>query len=214
MNGLLLKEVLILRSYWKTYGLLVAFYAVFSFTGSATFFSSMMSVILFIVPLSSFSADELARWDKFAAALPGGRRAVVNAKYQFLLMLMVGIVLIACVINLLVSLVRRETDASFPDLMVAALSCGGVGLLLNCVLYPFLFKYGTQKARIAMAIIFGVVFALIAMGLAAVNLGGGISALELTFSPVTVTAIAVVVLVAAVLLSYRLSCRIYENREF
>ena len=52
------------------------------------------------------------------------------------------------------------------------------------------------------------------MGLAAVNLGGGISALELTFSPVTVTAIAVVVLVAAVLLSYRLSCRIYENREF
>ena len=122
MNGLLLKDLLILKANWKTYAFLVAFYAAFAFGGNPTFFSTMLAVILMICPMTSFSADELARWDQYAAALPGGRRAVVRAKYQLLFLILGGAFVLSCAVNLLVSLFGRG-ESTFGELALAALAC-------------------------------------------------------------------------------------------
>ncbi|MGN0968379.1 MAG: ABC-2 transporter permease [Oscillospiraceae bacterium] len=215
MNGLLLKELLILKRGWKPYAFLIAFYTVFSFMDDPTFFSGMMALILLMLPMSSFSADELARWDGFAAALPGGRRAVVRAKYQFLFLAFGGAFVLSCLINLVISFAVREENGTFPELVVAALACTAVCLLIDCIFYPLLFRYGSQKSRILLAVVFAAVFAVFGMGAVIFSFNGG-SPLDLLtgVSPFAAAAGAVVLIAAAVVISYRVSCRIYEKKEF
>lgn len=215
MSGLLLKELMILKKGWKPYAFLIAFYAVFSFTGNPTFFSGMMALILLMIPLSSFSADELARWDAFAAALPGGRRAVVRAKYQFLFLAFGGAFVLSCLVNLVISFAVREENGTFPELVAAALACTAVCLLIDCIFFPLLFKYGSQKSRILLAVLFAAVFAVFGMGAVIFSFSGS-SPLDLLTgaSPFAVGAGAVVLLAAAVVISYRVSSRIYDKKEF
>lgn len=102
MNGLLRKELLLLKSSGKTYIFLILFYAVFSLFSNSTMFSTLATLILLLLPLTSFSLDELARWDKFAAALPGGRRAVVKSKYQLLFLTLAGALILSVLVGVLV----------------------------------------------------------------------------------------------------------------
>lgn len=215
MSGLLLKELMIFKKGWKPYAFLVVFYAVFSLMGNPTFFSGMMALILLMIPMSSFSADELARWDAFAAALPGGRRAVVKAKYQFLFLALGGAFAVSCLVNLLISLVVREANGTFPELVIAALACTAVCLLIDCIFCPLLFRYGSQKSRVMLAVLFAAVFAVFGMGTVIFSFSGR-TPLDLFqgISPVAAAAAAIVLLAAAVVISYRVSCRIYEKKEF
>lgn len=214
MNGLLKKDLLVLKGNGKAYAFLLLFYVVFSFFSSSTFFSSMVMIFLVILPLSSFSTDELARWDKFAAALPGGRRAVVKSKYQFLFLTLAGMVVLSGVINLFIFLLDRE-GGSFFKMMLTALVCAGIGLLVNCLFYPFLFKYGAQKGRIFLLLTAGIIGALFAVSVVILIQDKG-TLLHMLFalSPVVIIASAVVLLAAAAVISYCVSLRIYDKKEF
>ena len=215
MKGLMLKEFLITRSYLKTYVVVLAVYMLISFTGNASMFASMVSVVLMVLPMSAFALDEVAKWDKFAAALPGGRRKMVCSKYQSLLALSVGSLILACAASLLVSVFGRDQSSGLPELMLTSVSCVAACLLLNCILFPFLFKYGAQKGRVILIAVIAVFFALLAMGfvLLKFNKGSFLSPLS-QLSPVTIGGIGVAVLAAALAVSYSLSCRIYEKKEF
>lgn len=213
MNGLLRKDLLLLKASGKTYLFLVLFYAVFSFVGTSTMFSCMTTLILLILPLSSFSTDELARWDKFAAALPGGRRAVVKSKYQLLFLTLAGTLVLSFLVDLLVYFFGRDQSASFFELLATALACAAVGLVLNCLLYPLLFKYGSQKARIYLALAIGVI-AVLAIGFVLFQFGGVRLDVPQGGFPVVIAVSAVILLAAAVVISYGISRRIYDKKEF
>ncbi|MGM9606654.1 MAG: ATP-binding cassette domain-containing protein [Oscillospiraceae bacterium] len=157
----------------------------------------------------------LARWDAFAAALPGGKRAVVKAKYQFLFLAFGGAFVLSCLVNLVISFAVREENGTFPELVAAALACTAVCLLIDCIFYPLLFRYGSQKSRIVLAAVFGAVFAVFAVAALLFSFSGGTPLDLLTgASPFAVAAGAVVLLAAAVVISYRVSCRIYDKKEF
>lgn len=211
MNGMLRKDLLILRSNGKAYGGMVLLYAVIAVIGNTSLFSCMTAVLLLVLPINSFAADEQARWDQFAAALPGGRRAVVRGRYQFLLIVAAGTVLLSGVVALVTIALGRGGGLTPGELAMTALSCTAVGLLANALFFPFLFKYGTQKARICLAIGFGVIFAVLGIGATLVgDVAGVLSAL-----PTAAFAGAAVVLLIAVLVgSYCISCRVYDRKEF
>ena len=214
MNGLLKKDLLLLKGNGKTYTFLLLFYAVFSFFSGSTFFTSIVMVFLVILPLTSFSTDELARWDKFAAALPGGRRAVVKSKYQLLFLALAGMLILSSVMNLFIFLFDRE-DGSFFTMMVTALVCAGAGLLINCLFYPFLFKYGVQKGRIFLVLAGGMIGAVFVISAdILIHDTGTLHRMLFALSPVVIVVAAVVLLAAAVVVSYLVSRRIYDNKEF
>lgn len=48
---------------------------------------AMISLLVVSLVISSFSYDDLAHWDSFAATLPVSRRKLVASKYLFLLLL-------------------------------------------------------------------------------------------------------------------------------
>jgi hypothetical protein len=94
---------------------------------------SLCRLFTLMLPISSFSYDELARWDKYAAALPVSRRGVVGSKY--LLALILG-----CIAELLIvatALVLALLKNAAPgEVLLTGLACVGVGLLMNSILLP------------------------------------------------------------------------------
>lgn len=214
MNGLLRKELLLLKSSGKTYIFLILFYAVFSLFSNSTMFSALATLILVLLPLTSFSLDELARWDKFAAALPGGRRAVVKSKYQFLFLTLAGALVLSFLVGVLVYFFGQDQSTTLAELVVTALICAVMGLLINCLLYPFLFKYGAQKARLYLALGIGIAMALIAVVIFLFRLNNAPLEMLQELPLAAIAAALIVLLAAAVVISYRISCRIYDNKEF
>lgn len=214
MNGLLRKDLLLIKLQGKTYVFLLAFYAIFALMGNYAFFSCMTAVILLILPLNSFAADELARWDKFAAALPGGRRAVVRGKYQLLLVITGGALVLSALVGLAARLLNREELAA-AEMALSILACAAVGLLINCLLFPFLFKYGTTKARLYLAMALGIIFAVVALGVTFMLPNSDAVQRLLPAMPWTGVAVgAVLLLCTAVAVSYRVSRGIYDRKEF
>lgn len=87
MRGLLQKDLYVMLGQGRTYLVLVAFYLVLTLVGAfdASFFSGFIVLVMTMLPMSTFTYDDLARWPKFAAATPAGRRGVVQGKYLFAL---------------------------------------------------------------------------------------------------------------------------------
>lgn len=214
MNGLLRKELLLLRSSGKTYLFLILFYAVFSIFGNSAMFSALATLILLILPLTSFATDELARWDKFAAALPGGRRAVVRSKYQLLFLTVAGALVLSALVGALVYFFGRDQSTTLRELAATSLVCVAMGLVINCLLYPFLFKYGAQKARLCLALAIGIAMAVIAVVMFLLKFHNAPLEMLAELPLAALAAAVVILLAAAVAISYRVSCRIYDNKEF
>ena len=219
MSGMLLKELLVMKGTWKIYLFMILFYAVFSFVGNPTFFASMVVVLAMMLPMSSVAADEQARWDIYAAVLPGGRSAVVRAKYRFTFLTWGAAFVISCLVSLLVVAFGRARGNEYLDFVVTSLVCAAVGLLADLILYPLLFKYGSQKARILMGVIFGALIAAVAMAIVFLSFSGStfFDVALMTgdlLSPVLLIAAAAALLALATVVSYRTSQRIYTKKEF
>lgn len=219
MSGLLIKDLLILKSGWKAYGFLAVIFAAVSFMGNVTYFSSMMVMFCLMLPLSSFTADEMARWDRFAATLPRGKKAMVRSKYQYLFVVVGGAGVLSVLVNLLLYAAGKHDGNPLPVLLVNALTSVLAGLLINCVMYPLMFKYGSQKGRVVLVIVVAVLAAAVVMGMTLLNLGntslvvmaGGLIP---RLSPAWVFLLLAVVLIIALIISYRVSQRIYAKKEF
>jgi len=210
MTGLLLKDIYILRRAAKTYLYFIAFYLILTLAGvfDSTMVTGFIALFTMMLSISSFSYDELARWDRYAAALPVGRRGIVGAKYLLVLCLGVLAQLLITGSGLILWLVK---DADLSEIMVTGLVCVAVGLVINSILLPLLFKFGAEKGRLIMVALFAVTFLL---GFGGAKLLGGESGVALPFWLETYMApILAAVVALALFFSLQISRSIYEKKE-
>lgn len=82
MTGLMMKDALVMRKTLRLYALFLLFYSGLAVLGvfPMSVALAMVEVIVMVLPISSFSYDEAAKWDRYAAVLPVGRTAVVKAQ--------------------------------------------------------------------------------------------------------------------------------------
>ena len=68
MTGLVLKDFLMMRKTLKTYVLFFVLYFGMSIAGifPISVVTSMVTVIIAVLPISTFSFDETAKWDRYA----------------------------------------------------------------------------------------------------------------------------------------------------
>lgn len=219
MTGLILKDFLVMKKTLRYYVFLMAVYSFFAFTGTFTYsiiagFGVMLGSM---APMSAYAYDEQARWDRFAGATPVGRKGVVTARYLFAaILLLVGWVVASLVSLAVVHFGKAEAAVWWEPLVVSALVCL-VGLLLDSMLLPVIFKFGSEKSRVISMIIFVSVFG----GMALLSYMDGYGSLDLsgldrTFSalpPAVLLAAPVVVILLLFWLSYRISVGIYLKKE-
>lgn len=219
MMGFVYKDVLILRKQLTYYLVFLVIYGALSALGALPYsvLAGLVVLIPLMVPMSCFSYDDLAHWDKFAAATPAGRRGVVTGRYVFFLLTLAAsaVVVIAMLLLLGAAGLIELTDWWEPVLVV--LTCASVTMILDGIAFPILFKFGAEKARtislVLVATIFGggMLLILLMQNRPAETFQalGWLGSLLATWLPL----LAVLLGVAVLAVSYVLSLRIYTRKE-
>ncbi|MEG1632510.1 MAG: ABC-2 transporter permease [Oscillospiraceae bacterium] len=210
MNAFVYKDLMVLKSISKSYILLLTMFAALSLTGvyDATMFAGVCVMILILLPITTAAYDEQAGWDKFAAVTPSGRGGVVRGKYLFVLLMAGAGALFVTVFYAAGSLVMPE-KISLAEGLVSGVACIVVGLLISSLFLPLILKYGTQKSRILLMVV-AVAMSFVAFGVVALIKKCG---LDIERAAIPAAIMLPILTAAAMCVSYKVSCRIFKNKE-
>lgn len=207
MKGLIIKDFLYLREMKRT---LVIFGAVFLFLlfvsksdgSGVNFFAAFAVAMTLLLDLSLFSYDDAAKWDLYAGALPVDRNFTVAEKYLMTLILGVGFSVFFGVISFLIL-------GSFTwDDFLNYYANFGAALAILSVLIPLVYRFGVQKARLALMTIFLLIVAVVILlkHVVGLTVTDADIMLWLKLSPLF--------LLILFFGSFLLSCRVYRRKEF
>ena len=150
MTGLIMKDLLCLR---KTINLYIIFSAGFLALCVAVDFpmttvASFLSVMVMVLPITTFTYDHAAKWEVYGLALPVSRTKTVAARYLLFVLLMGGIAVITAVFVVILLLMDRQDRAW--ELLLTLCGCLGVGALFNTFLLPLTYRFGVERAKIVL----------------------------------------------------------------
>ena len=87
MKGLILKDLLNLKSTFKMLGVMMLFFAVvFLPQGNGAIFGIIIMMFAMMV-VTTISCDDLAKWDAYALTMPVTRKEMVLSKYLVMVLL-------------------------------------------------------------------------------------------------------------------------------
>jgi len=210
MLGLIKKDFLLIKANSKSMVIIFIVYLMLAFQGifDVTFIVPLIGVMLFI---STFSYDDFNNWNSYAVTLPNGRKNVVRAKYIASIILTAILGVAALTIGVGISYIKTNSinlDEIMSSLMGTILS----SVIIISLLYPIVFKFGATNGRIILfAVVFGVagIGALIAQFVDMTFIINMINGLD-SYSLIAIPIISVILLV----ISYLISNKIYQSKEF
>ena len=204
MKGLIKKDLLILKNSLKTFLIVLIIYGCMICMGTLDIFF-LPPFISMIVMVSTFNYDNYNKWDFYALTLPNGRKNVVRAKYLTTVLVVAVTMIIALVIGLLF---LKEAD--YLQSLTTCL-CTFLGIsLFEAILYPLIFKYGVEKARIA---IFGLIFGLIIIGGIIIKFADFSFLDNLDFLKNYINYLILIIIFVILFISYKISVILFNKRE-
>jgi ABC-type transport system involved in multi-copper enzyme maturation permease subunit len=210
MIGLLLKDIYTMRQYVKTLLFMLVFFAVISagLDNPATFFEGFIILMSMMLTISSFSYDDLAKWDRYALTLPVSRKEIVAGKYLLSIVLCVAATVISFLISTIILTVKPVAGFGLTEQLFATAAIVSIAFFFTGILLPLTFKFGVEKSRILMFVIFAApsaaVIALDKLGIPMPTEASLMNFLKLL----------PLIVILLYYLSYRLSVRIFSKREF
>ena len=210
MLGLIKKDFLLIKANLKSMIIIFVIYIMLAFQGTldATFIIPLIGIILF---LSTFSYDDFNNWNSYAVTLPNGRKNVVRAKYIASTILMIILAVVAFSIGIGISYIKTNSinlDEIISSLMGTMLS----SVIIVSLLYPIVFKFGATNGRIILfAVVFGIagIGTLIAQFIDMAPIINIINKLD-NYLLIVIPIIYIILLG----ISYLISSKIYQNKEF
>ncbi len=210
MLGFIKKDLAMIKSNFKLLGILTIVYFIMGLLKEIdiSFILPFMSVMIMI---SSFSYDNYNKWDAYSISLPDGRKNSVKAKYVTTILLILIVSTIVTILSFIISYVNTKT-INYEQILVSMLGTIFGTLLVLTFMYPVIYKFGVEKARIG---IFLVVFILVIIGgflSQYVNFSFVAKALSIIENYLVV--ILIVIAILMVYISYIISKKIFSKKEF
>ncbi|MDK2942114.1 MAG: type transport system permease protein, partial [Acetobacterium sp.] len=87
MKGLILKDLINLKSTFKMLGLMIALFAVIYIPQGNGFIFGMIILMFAMMVVTTISYDDLAKWDAYALTMPVTRKEMVLSKYLVMALL-------------------------------------------------------------------------------------------------------------------------------
>lgn len=213
MKGLILKDLYNMRNYGKSLGIVFGMMAIFGIVlKNPSYVTAMMIFLALNASLSLMSLDEQVKWDQYALTMPVNKSLLVKEKLFLSTLFTIG----GGVLSLILGVVMTSIFGGDQELLV---KCTLVGvyfiLLVLAFLIPVIFKYGVEKGRFIMiaSVLIPVVVFVMAMKYLE---GRKIPFTDEMFMNALngVTVAGVVVVIAALFVSYRVSIQVYKNKEW
>ncbi len=204
MKGLLLKDWYLTLKYARFLLLFAVIYGVAGvFQQDFAGFSILPVMLIALLPQTLYSYDEREKWTVFAQALPVSRAQYVTGKYLY------GACCYAVYLTLLALLHLAAGTEDYGTLFAMQFS---IGLLAPSVLLPLLFRFGSEKGRMAYLIVIAAFFgaAMVLMQGASLVGRGGVTAIVSGAFPAWALC---PIMVAVYVLSWRIAIVMYQKRE-
>ena len=217
MTGLLIKDFRLLKVQ-KNFFTLIVFILLgqILFSENNFFFFFFATFIFSLFSTSTVSYDEFDNGNPFLFSLPVTRKGYVLEKYCFGLILGGAAWFVSTLLVVIVQLIKG--NASLTDLLLPSLAFLPLVLFFLAVMLPIQLKFGSEKGRIVLIGVIGLIFLL---GVLAVKAAEALhidlaflfnSLSSLSMSALILGAIAVMLLL--LLLSLKISMAVMNRKEF
>ena len=206
MKGLILKDLLNLKSTFKMLGAMIVFFAVAFLREGNSFVFGIIILMFAMMVVTTISYDDLAKWDAYALTMPVTRKEMVLSKYLVMAILNTLGAVLSLIVGIVGSVIMRQ---SF-DLEILAIIgiIYLVAFIFGSVIIPLIYKFGTEKARLMLFLCALLPTALILL-VEQFNVP-----LPTTGNPWIYLILLIGFSVAGIVLSYLISLKIYTNKEF
>lgn len=148
MKGLLLKDILNFKKQGLIYIFLIALWFFIGIRNKDIYYlSGVIAMVTLLIPITVISYDEKANWERYALTMPISKGTIVISRY--LLTICVSIIggVFSTITGILIS-------TNIKEVLLTNMSVISLGLLVISFAFPFIFKYGVDKGRIIMVILF------------------------------------------------------------
>ncbi len=210
MLSFIKEDFLILKSNVKYLFLLIVIYALLDYaTGPGIIYA--IPIVGIFSYYNIFNYEKSTNFDTYVAGLPSGKKKMVLSKYLGSVLLCLMLTILTIIISLLL-LAFKNTDGSIWEVLLTNAAIFLIGITVVALNYPFIFKYGIEKGRIAL---FGIMI-IVPLGLALIiKLLSLMYILKYFMFIITYYYITIPVIVLALFVgSIYLSHKIYLKREF
>ncbi|EQK03858.1 TPA: ABC-2 transporter permease [Clostridioides difficile] len=211
MKGLILKDLLNLKGNVKFILLFIIMFGFMSSLGDGNVnnFIGVIIVLCTTMIVSTFSYDDLNKWDSYVLTMPINRNDIVLSKYLTML--------IFSFIGVLVSLIVSVTIGYFKNtlilnetLLINALILS-ISVCFGSLILLLIYKFGTERARLLMILCFLVpTLALLVFKSILENISSPIS-IEIILNTLVYSLPFVAILLFVI--SYFISSKIYSKKE-
>ena len=210
MIGFIKKDLAMIKSNFKLLGILIIVYTIMGLMGKMDI-SFILPFMCVMIMISSFSYDNYNKWDAYSISLPNGRKNSVKSKYITTILLTLIVSIITTLLSFAISYVNNKT-INYEQILVTMLGVIFGTLLVLTFMYPTIYKFGVEKARIG---IFLIVFGLVMIGGVLskyINLSFIVK--SLSFLENYIVIILIILMVIMVYISYKISEKIFYKKEF
>ena len=190
-------------------------------TKAINFAPIIICTIVGMIALSTFSYDEISKSNKYLLTLPTNKKEIVKEKFILaigatILGGILGLLLTIIVINVM-NYVRPENMINIDYESLITTTIGGMwGIsLIQAIQIPSIYKWGAEKGRIQMFILlFLLILAILGIAFLIMKTNLNIN-LEMIESFMNKFGIALLILAMVVMffISYKISYKIYKNKE-
>lgn len=152
MNGLLIKDFLVITKQLKLFLLVIPVMAII---GGASI-ASIAVLIGAMLPMIAIAYDEQSKWHELAIMMPYSKKEMILSKYLLGYFGIASTAIIFIVTQLVLSSIKQSniSDSLFPFYFAI---CSG--LFLIAINTPILLKFGAQKGRLVFIAFMGIVAA-------------------------------------------------------
>ena len=212
MKGLLMKDFAFVKLQAKSMILIFVLVIFMLLQGSNfNFVIAYANVLFAMFVVTTINYDYFENGCAFLMTLPISRKMYVNEKYV-LAFLTAACGFVADIIFMLIAHFLKEGYVFVMDNLIFALAYALGSLVFIALMLPIELKYGPEKARVAMIVVVAVIFAMVFLFM-------GMGPIEpvkclISFTKIQLLGLSGVAILIALGISYLISCRIMEKKEF
>ena len=173
IKGLIKKDLLNLASYKSTLIIVIICVCIVgSMSQSAiNYIPIMMTTMIGMIALSTFSYDEIAKSDKYILSLPTNKKEVVLEKYILVIAcIFIGAILGFTITPIIINSINYFNQGNNIDIdynLLLKTKVGGIfGIsVVSSIQIPSIYKWGAERGRIQMFIlVFGLIAIIVGIG--------------------------------------------------
>ncbi|EQF24548.1 ABC-2 transporter family protein [Clostridioides difficile CD160] len=211
MKGLILKDLINLKGNIKFLLLFVIMFGLISSFGGgdANNLVGIIVVLCTTMIVSTFSYDDLNKWDSYVLTMPIKRNDIVLSKYLTMLIFSFIGVLVSLILSIIIGYFKHNFILG-ETLLINALVLS-ISICFGSLILPLVYKFGTERARVLMILCFLVPTLLL---LVSKNILESISSplsLEIMLNTLLYSIPFIAILLFVI--SYFISSKIYSKKE-